>query len=126
MKPSLALVAGAALFIGGCDKGLGRGPELADGCYYAGEAPILKIEGNDGRVLIAGEVQSFEVERNEGKYVSRAVFSPGFELVSGPPLRTKLDPRFPRSYYMMVPGEVPTIMMVSDNGGINLRLGSPC
>lgn len=87
------------------------GKELADGCYYAGHIPVLKIEGDRGTFLIPGNVHTVAVERDASSEQTGATFTPGFHIVPGPPLRVARATDFPSISLMMKPySEEPTIM----------------
>ncbi|WP_342249330.1 hypothetical protein [Sphingomonas sp. OTU376] len=41
----------------------GPAPRLADGCYYLGTRPVMRLAGSDGRLLVPGAVHDFRVVR---------------------------------------------------------------
>ena len=108
------------------------GPEpglmLTNGCYYASGRPIVRIKGNDGVVLVPGEVQTVRVSRRSDPAASMAIFAPGFYLESRSDIRAVRQRQFPRYHYMMSPGSgVPTILMPTVSEEIvPLSLGPPC
>lgn|GEM_PF-4620451 len=87
----------------------------------------MRIEENHGELLIPGEVNEIEVETRR-RDITQAIFSPGFDLVKGPPLSTKLNKQFPKVYHMMDPlASVPTILVHGDaNEVLGLKLGPSC
>ena len=86
-----------------CLKAPGLGPELTDGCYYAGSTPFIRIVGSKGTVLVPGEVSVVKVAVSKTKDVSEAVFSPGFMTQNPTDLRTIRVTEFKEAYYMMDP-----------------------
>lgn len=127
LMPSCLAITLIALGLSGCFN-VPSGSDLANGCYYSGETAVFRIAGDQGEVLVDGDVQHFEVSSDRDGPMARAIFSPGFDIVSGPPIRVSRDAQFPKAYYMMAPGDVPTIMMstASDQSLVYLKFGESC
>jgi hypothetical protein len=113
--------------IASCDS-RGPGMKLSNGCYYAGERPVIRIIGNEGTVLVPGNVQNVLVSRRADPAASVAIFSPGFFIESPSNIRAVQQSQFPRYHYMMSPSSsVPTILMPTTSEElIALALGAPC
>lgn len=120
MRPSLFALVGLAVLTTSCE----RPKQLVDGCYYAEGTPVFKIVGNEGRVLIPGDVKTFKVER-AGPYVT---FAPGllFDASEAIPLLVHSYPGAP-PYAMKKGTSVPTIEMHWEaHGDEDVYLGKPC
>ena len=120
MHPRLFALVGLAVLTASCE----RPKRLVDGCYYARGKPVFKIVGNEGHVLIPGEVKTFKVER-AGAYVT---FAPGLLFDGG-----GVGPSFVHAYpgappYSMKKGTpVATIEMHwAAYGDEDVYLGKPC
>jgi len=109
---------------------------LADGCYYAGRVPVLKVRGTTGVVLVPGPVKQVSVKRFEDKggpgldtWKGEAwvEFSPAF-LFNANPLSTQLAPGTSSIEMQMKRGtDRPTIDVVAfPNESIDLAQGRPC
>jgi hypothetical protein len=105
---------------------------LADGCYYAQGKPVFKVAGNQGRVLIPGEVRTFRVDRGGNPFRAYAIFSPGFLFneadLEGPPKTVDAwYDRRPWTYSMKSGTSVPTVEMHwAAFGDEDVYLGGPC
>ena len=123
------LAAFSAVILGACNfTPVGPGLELVDGCYYLESQPVLRVEGNQAELLIPSDVGTVAVDTAKDRNASQAIFSPGFDLLKGPPLRAKMNARFPKTYYMMDPfSSVPTILFPGESKDlIPLKRGSAC
>ncbi len=109
---------------------------LADGCYYAGNVPVLKVHGMVGVILIPGPVQQVSVKRFEdrgdgeidmGKGDAWVEFSPAF-VFNAHPLSTRLGPGTSEISMMMKRGTPrPTIDTVAyPNESLELVQGPKC
>lgn len=116
-----------SLMIASCDRP-GPGLKLIDGCYYADDRAIIRITGNEGTVLVPGEVQMVRVSRRTDPAASMAIFAPGFFVEGRSNFRAIRQVQFPKYHYMMSPSSsVPTILMPTTSGElIALKLGAPC
>lgn len=72
----------AALGLTSCHPGPATLP-LTDGCYYNKGLPIVRLTGNQGDVLIPGNIKRFAVRRS--KWGNAVTFSPGvlFDELNG-------------------------------------------
>ena len=104
------------------------GPELTDGCYYAGNQPVIKIVGDEGQILIPGNLNSVRVSRSRDRNTSMAAFSPGFFIETESRMRVIRQNQFPKYYYMISPfSRVPTILIPTESKElVQIRLGSNC
>ena len=115
MRASILMLSGLSALTASCH----RAPtalNLADGCYYAGGKPVFKIEGKSGRMLIPGDVQTFNVFRGVDSMGAYATFAPGFFFdkgnLEGVPMTVGTDPGREPFRQSMKPGtQTPTIEM---------------
>jgi len=109
---------------------------LADGCYYAGRVPVLRVRGTAGLVLVPGPVQQVSVKRFEDKggpgldtWEGEAwvELNPAF-LFNANPLSTRLTPGTSGIEMQMKRGtDRPTISVVAfPNEPIELVQGPDC
>ena len=135
-KPVLALE--AALLSASCSSRIEPPPAkpLADGCYYVGSVPVLKVQGAMGIILVPGPVKQVSVKRFEdrgdaeidmGKGDAWVEFSPAF-VFNARPLSTRLGPGASEISMMMKRGTPrPTIDTMADlNESLDLVQGPKC
>ena len=116
------------LLTGSCDRLTPHFPkELADGCYYASGKPIFKIAGNQGQVLIPGDVKTFTVTGGGNPFYAYATFSPGFLFDGAEAAPSRVEGYGQRTYSMKAGTLVPTLEMHwTAYGDQDVSLGKPC
>lgn len=113
-----------ALGLAGCQPGPAA-PPLTDGCYYHRGLPIVRIAGNQGDVLVPGNIKRFAVRRSVG---SRAItFSPGVLFDDRDGKWIAVVDSDSRTYRSRSGTRTPTFdMHVMAWGEIELARGAPC
>lgn len=104
------------------------GEGLTDGCYYARNVAVLKVQGDTGTVLVPGNVHAVQISRDVSPEQTGVTFTPGFHIIPGPPLRVALLTDLPSSSLMMKPYvDQPTIMAFAEpQGMVELARGPSC
>lgn len=91
------------------------GKPLTNGCYYAGQVAVLRVQHNLGTILVPGDVRQVRVALDSSDGQSGVIFTPGFHLLPGPPIRVRRETDLPSSSMMMMPyTDEPTIMAIAD------------
>ena len=100
-------------------------PKLTDGCYYNKGLPIVRLTGNQGDVLVPGNIKRFAVRHSVGG--TTVTFSPGvlFDEANGKWFAVVDSDS--RTYHSKPATAVPTFdMHVMAWGEIELMRGAPC
>jgi hypothetical protein len=89
---------------------------------------VLKVKGDQGTLLVPGNVQTVAVAPDASAEQSGVTFTPGFHLRDGPSLTVTRVTDLPSSSIMMKPYTArPTIMAIKDPEGlIDLVQGPTC
>ena len=124
------LFLGPIAFVASCNRvTIAKG--AADGCYYAGDKPVFRIAGAEGRVLIPGEVQTFRVTIGADSIGTYASFNPGYFFdkgdSNGVPLTVGTDPdRKPFRLPLKLGNPTRIEMNWTTYGHEEATLGEPC
>lgn len=115
----------ATIFLMGCHP---TPPLLPNGCYYTDEGtPLLRVSGQQGQVLIPGDVG--KVELMEGRFWGGPHVSvkPGF-YVQSPELRAVADRPLRWVPFSVRPSPAGSVILVPMEaaGEEEIRLGPPC
>ena len=101
--------------------------KLVDGCYYADGRAIFKIAGEQGQVLVPGDVKTFRVRSGGNPFRAYATFTPGFLFDGAEPAPSRVLSYGERTYSMKAGTSVPTVEMHwLAYGDEDVSLGRPC
>jgi len=106
-----------------------REASLLDGCYYLGAQPILELQGNEGKVLLPGNVTRFRLIPQGSSDHIWMTTRPGFAIDRGDGMHVRLveDPLSP-SPLIIIDYEAPVSprILVRVDGGIERLVHVSC